>query len=226
MIQTEQHKRKSRILKIREKQILEGLELVKKVHSIYKLKYALYKKMSKEDLDDMLQDCIVEMIRAVDRFDENRGVKLLTYLNPRIRGSLTDTLRKLSKESAMRQPAFMDVSIDFICGEIDNIMSLNKDQAYIKLDKLNLSEDYIQDIFIDISSDSQSYEIFDSLTDLPDVRIYIILSYYVMNKSIKEISKELGFNPDTGWIYRLKREGIDKLKELLIDKKILKEDSL
>lgn len=226
MIQTEQHKQKSLTSKIREKRILEGLELVKKLHSIYKLKYTLYKRMSKEDLDDMLQDCTVEMIRAVDRFDENRGVKLSTYLNPRIRGSLTDTLRKLSKEIAMRQPAAMDVSVDFVCGEIDNIMSLNKEQAYIKLEKLNLSEDHIQDILIDISSDGQSYEIFDSLTNLPDVRIYIILGYYIMNKSIKEISKELGFNPETGWIYRLKREGIVKLKELLIDKKILKEDSL
>lgn len=226
MIQTGQHKPKSQISKLREKRILDGLELVKKLHNAYKFKYSLYKRMSKEDLDDLMQDCTVEMIRAVDRFDEKRGVKLTTYLNPRIRGCLTDAMRKLSKELAMRQPAMMDLSVDFVRGEIDNIMSLDKDQAYIKLEKLNLSEDHIQDIIIDISSDGQSYEIFDSLTLLPDVRIYIILCYYVMNKSIKEISKELGFNPDTGWIYRLKREGIEKLKELLVHKKILKEDSV
>lgn len=226
MNQTELHKKKlQNHLKIREERILSGLELVTKIHNIYTHRYQLFKRFSKDELDDMKQDCVVEMIYAVDRFDPSRNVKLSTYLNPRIQGFFKDELKKSSKLRMLQQTDLVDVSFDFVCKEIDEVLSLNKDQAYLRLDSLNLSNDNIQDILLDVSSDQNSYEIFDSLTLLPDIRIYIILSYYIMNKSIKELSKELGFNPDTGWIYRMKREGIKKLKELLVHKKILKEDT-
>jgi len=226
MTQMEPHKRASTKTQIKRKTlILEGYKLVEKVHAIFVNKYQLYKYLSPDDLADMKQDCVVEMIKAVDRYDSKRGVKLTTYLNPRLQGFFKDQLKKQAKARALRQTDYLDITLDFVCCEIDEVLSLNREQATIRLDQLNISNDVIQDILLDISDNSDSYEIFDSLASLPDTRIYIILGYYVMNKSIKELSKELGFSPDTGWVYRMKREGIVKLQSLLIDKRILKEET-
>lgn len=219
-------KKNSTYKKDREKLILNGLSQVEKVHSIFTYRYQLFKRMSPDDLQDMKQDCVVEMIHAVDRFDVSKNVKLSTYLNPRIQGFFKDYLKKQTKQRAMRELEFLEGSVDFIQGEIDEVLSLNKDQAILLLEKLNITNDIMEDILIDISHNVDSYEIFDSLTALPDTRIYIILGYYVMNKSIKELSAELGFKPDTGWVYRMKREGIEKLQELLVEKRILKEDTI
>jgi RNA polymerase sigma factor (sigma-70 family) len=222
----EPHKEKSTKKRNREKLILAGLKQVEKVHSIFVYRYQLFKRMSKDDLADMKQDCVVEMIHAVDRFDPSKNVKLSTYLNPRIQGFFKDALKKQTKQRALKQIEFIEESIDFICGEMDEVLSLNKEQAIILLEELNITNDNIEDLLIDISHNANSYEVFDSLASLPDTRIYIILGYYVMDKSIKELSTELGFKPDTGWVYRMKREGIEKLQELLVEKRILKEDTI
>jgi len=221
----EQFKKKS--LKTNRKElILKGMKQVETVHSIFMHRYQLFKYMSKEDLADMKQDCIVEMIHAVDRFDPLKNVKLSTYLNPRIQGFFKDFLKKQTKQRALKQVEILEESLDFVCGEMEEVLSLNKEQAIVLLEQLNITSDNMEDLLIDISHNVDSYEIFDSLTTLPDTRIYIILGYYVMNKSIKELSAELGFKPDTGWVYRMKREGIEKLQELLVDKRILKEDTI
>jgi len=219
-----QLKKKFTEIKNREQLILDGLKQVEKVHSIFVYRYQLFKHMSKDDLADMRQDCVVEMIHAVDRFDPGKKVKLATYLNPRIQGFFKDALKKRTKQRALRQAEFATVSVDFVCGEIDEVLALSKEQATVLLEKLNITNDIMEDMLVDISHNVDSYEIFDSLASLPDTRIYIILGYYVMNKSIKELSAELGFKPDTGWVYRMKREGIEKLQGLLADKQILKED--
>ena len=210
--------------KVRKDRILEGFELVKKLHNIYIHRYQLFRYMSKDDLEDIRQDCVVEMIHAVDRFDVSKNVKLTTYLNYRIQGFFKDVFKHYAKQRQLSNKDTLDISLDFVCKEINEILDLNKKQAFLYFSELNVSKkDSIKNVLLDISYTQDSYEIFDSLTSLPDSRIYIILGYYIMNKSIKEISQELGFGPDTGWVYRMKRESIAKLQKLLIKKKMLKE---
>ena len=46
------------------------------------------------DIGDLVQDGVIGLIDAVDRFDEARGIKFETFAERRIRGAMIDALRK------------------------------------------------------------------------------------------------------------------------------------
>src|SRR3990170_626369 len=46
------------------------------------------------DLSDLVQDGVIGLIDAAERFDEARGIKFETFAERRIRGAMIDALRK------------------------------------------------------------------------------------------------------------------------------------
>src|SRR5262245_46521605 len=46
------------------------------------------------DLGDLVQDGVIGLIDAANRFDEDRGIKFETFAERRIRGAMIDALRK------------------------------------------------------------------------------------------------------------------------------------
>src|SRR5919107_2417028 len=46
------------------------------------------------DLGDLVQDGVIGLIDAANRFDEGRGIKFETFAERRIRGAMIDALRK------------------------------------------------------------------------------------------------------------------------------------
>src|SRR5919204_5032229 len=46
------------------------------------------------DLSDLVQDGVIGLIDAAERFDEGRGIKFETFAERRIRGAMIDALRK------------------------------------------------------------------------------------------------------------------------------------
>src|SRR5215203_6715244 len=46
------------------------------------------------DLGDLVQDGVIGLIDAAERFDEARGIKFETFAERRIRGAMIDALRK------------------------------------------------------------------------------------------------------------------------------------
>jgi RNA polymerase sigma factor for flagellar operon FliA len=46
------------------------------------------------DLDDLVQDGVLGLIDAANRFDEGRGIKFETFAERRVRGAMIDALRK------------------------------------------------------------------------------------------------------------------------------------
>jgi RNA polymerase sigma factor for flagellar operon FliA len=74
----------------RERLILEHLPQVKliarKVHQHIQ---------GRVDLDDLISTGVVGLIAAIDRFDPQRGLKLKTYAEHKIRGAILDSLRSL-----------------------------------------------------------------------------------------------------------------------------------
>lgn len=46
------------------------------------------------DLGDLVQDGVIGLIDAADRFDEKRGIKFETFAERRVRGAMIDALRK------------------------------------------------------------------------------------------------------------------------------------
>src|SRR5262249_23320377 len=46
------------------------------------------------DIGDLVQDGVIGLIDAADRFDEGRGIKFETFAERRVRGAMIDALRK------------------------------------------------------------------------------------------------------------------------------------
>jgi RNA polymerase sigma factor for flagellar operon FliA len=46
------------------------------------------------DLGDLVQDGVLGLIDAANRFDEGRGIKFETFAERRVRGAMIDALRK------------------------------------------------------------------------------------------------------------------------------------
>lgn len=72
----------------REKLILEYLPLVKRIVN----RIATHLPATIE-IDDLTTAGIIGLIQAIDRFDQNRGIKLSTFASYRIRGSILEELR-------------------------------------------------------------------------------------------------------------------------------------
>ena len=46
------------------------------------------------DIGDLVQDGVIGLIDAANRFDEGRGIKFETFAERRVRGAMIDALRK------------------------------------------------------------------------------------------------------------------------------------
>ena len=45
------------------------------------------------DVDDLVQEGVIGLLAALDRFDDERGVKFETFAEQRVRGAMIDALR-------------------------------------------------------------------------------------------------------------------------------------
>lgn len=93
----------------RERLILEHLPQVKliarKVHRHIQ---------GRVDLDDIVSTGVVGLIAAIDRFDAQRGLKLKTYAEHKIRGAILDSLRSMdgvSRDDRRRVKQIGDASV-------------------------------------------------------------------------------------------------------------------
>lgn len=203
--------------KEKDKLILEGYSLVVRLHRSFVSTYYLTKYLSKEDIEDMRQDCVIEIIRKINTFDPSRKVKLTTYLTPRIIGFFKDSL---IREKQRRQPD-LEKLLGSITSSIGVVFESNEKGVSKELERLNITNIDIKNLILDLDCSVEVVGIFESLDDKPDVRMQVILGFYLLNKSIKELSNELGYSTQAGWVYRLKREGIEQLKNILRERGIL-----
>src|ERR671910_3898839 len=55
------------------------------------------------DLGDLVQDGVIGLIDAANRFNEDRGIKFETFAERRIRGAMIDALRKDARPRGLRR---------------------------------------------------------------------------------------------------------------------------
>ena len=65
------------------------------------------------------------------------------------------------------------------------------------------------------------YEIIKILPQLSSTGLYVLLSYYILEKPIKEITEELGYSSRSGWVYKIREEALEKIKEQINKKEII-----
>jgi RNA polymerase sigma factor (sigma-70 family) len=188
-------------------QIEEGIKIVNILYNKFMFELQPFKYLSKEDLEDIKQDAYIKMIETIDRYDESRGTQLSTFITPRIRWFFFDCLRKLSREQKIDTDLKVSLAYEWL-KETEGTLD-------ILLNVVQLSNNTSDESLVDLFDSSKGMALIDCLMSLPRDRAYVLLGHYVFDKPIKEISDELGFTIDSGWIYKVKKDSLDYLKKNL-----------
>ena len=192
----------------RQEYIEDGLKTLNYLFNRFVTSHRLFQYMSKEELEDMKQDAVIEMINTIDKFEPERGLMLTTYITPRIIGFFKDFLKQRARICVINMD-ITTVSPNCLAYE-----PLFNEQIIAYFNELNLSETDIKNIWFNITDQLATYQILNAISTLPDNKIYLLLSYYIYHKKIQDIVKDLGFK-SSGWVYRMKRDAIKHLRKQL-----------
>lgn len=196
----------------------EGMDATNKLFNSFVKTHRLRTFLSREDLEDMKQECLIEMIKVIDdKFDAKKGFKLATYLTPRLVGFMKDYIGSIIKR---REPD-NETAVELFAAKIKSVVDLPRDQVSLEVDRLELTNNQVENLMLDLSQYEDGYEIVEALTSLPDACLTVILGYYILDQSIHELSEQYGLSHDAGWLYQVKRDGIETLKQILRDKGVL-----
>ncbi len=196
-----------------------------------------------ENLDDLFQIGVIGLLKAIDNFDFNHGVKFSTYAVPMIVGEIRRYLRDNSKIRIPRslkdiaykalqfkeeyikintkEPTTLEIAEHLGVEEIDVIMALeamlDPVSIYTPIYSSGGDEIYLMDQIeseeYDENKRINSLIIEEGLNRLPDRLKNIIYERYYENKTQVEISEELGISQ--AQVSRLEKQA---LKEILNDK--------
>jgi RNA polymerase sigma factor (sigma-70 family) len=193
----------------------EGMDIVVRVCNFWVNRYQLNNYLSKEDIEDLKQECSLSVLKVIKNFDSTKGVKLASYLRPRIDGTIKDCLAAMNLDNRI----VTELTLIEINSHLDCFRGMTNEQVTIKLDSLNTSR--IKEIVVELGNQDFAREIFDAMLLLGESKKEVIVGYYLLDETIKDMSERHGFSPDSGWMYRLKREGIIRLREILKERGVL-----
>ena len=193
----------------------EGIKIVNILFNKFITTYHPYQYLSKEDLEDIKQDTYIVMLKEIERYDGRN--KLSTFLTQRIKGCFIDCLRSIGRQKEKEA----NLLLENVYTNINSILGMREEEFICYLNMLNLPNNTFKEAFFEISNEQYTNEILEAIFNLPSKRIHILLGYYLLDKSIKDISAELGFNEDSGWVYKMKRESVERLQKILIEKGIV-----
>lgn len=194
----------------------EGIEIVNKLCNKSIAKYFLNSYMSKEDLQDMRQECYIEMLSVIKRYDPKKA-KLGTYLTPRINGYIKDYIEKYNKNKYPDD----ELAVELLEAKILRVKNMTERQITVELDNLHITDYSVKSLLLDLSSCEDAYEVFDALFSLQNQRLSVILGYYVLNHSMKDLTTHKGLSTTSNRLYQIKKDGIEKLKQILREKRVL-----
>lgn len=191
------------------------------------------------DYDDLFQVSSLALLKAIDRFDPDKGLKFSTFATPSILGELKNYFRDKSrmikpgrKNSLLMQkiktavsqlsvknsrtPAAEDIA-EFLNIKIDNILEVMEyNSSVMSLDQsIDDSDTSLYEIIPDTENIFDKFDDRDALKNallkLTDEERKIINKRYVENLSQAEISQQM--NVSQMFISRLEKKIINKLKK-------------
>jgi len=204
---------------IREQIILHYLPLVK--HVVGRL---VHSNFPKNDYEDILNQAVLGLITAVERFDINKGVKFSTYATLRIRGEVLDyfrsrdflprTIRKKYKNieeiaEKMEKLYGRNISDQEIAEKLGmNIEEYNRILEYINIYSMISLEEVLESNLLivkmrenygDNPEDIVNFNeiknlLANSINSLPEKERMVITLYYYEDLTYREISKILGIS--------------------------------
>ncbi|WP_026485896.1 sigma-70 family RNA polymerase sigma factor [Caldanaerobius polysaccharolyticus] len=220
---------KERTIEVRNQIVLYYLPLVKYVIKRILINY------ESSDYDDILNQGILGLIDAVEKYDSSKGVKFETYAVYRIRGEVIDYLRKMDwmprslrkKYKALQE--VVDRCWDKSDSEIAREVGISLDEYYKLLNYANISNILsLEEIFENgtlnippstgtpdkIVEDREMRESLEKFIEgLPEKQKLVLSLYYVEELTYKEIAMILGVTESR--ISQIHSQAIKKLKEFL-----------
>ncbi|MCX7832397.1 MAG: FliA/WhiG family RNA polymerase sigma factor [Actinobacteria bacterium] len=95
------------------------------------------------DIQDLIQNGILGLIDAIEKFDPNRDIKFETYALSRIKGAIIDSLRSL--DWLPRTLRFKVKEIDRVCAELESKLNRPPTEEEIA-EAMNISVEELQQI--------------------------------------------------------------------------------
>jgi len=165
---------------------LEIIERLKPLIYTYIRKYRNFN----DDLEDLYQDGVLEILKIIEDYDFNKGVRFLGYAKLRLRYFYLDRLKYT------------------ISREMESLNSKYKDTD---LEKIDLIVDTRVDIEARIISLDENIELYRAYEKLTKREREVIDYYYIKGLSMVEISEKLGLAYRT--VINNKANGIKRLQK-------------
>jgi RNA polymerase sigma factor for flagellar operon FliA len=123
------------------------------------------------DIGDLVQDGVIGLIDAANRFDEARGIKFETFAERRVRGAMIDALRKDAwPRGVRRQRRELDAAREALRRELGHEPSMADLAARVGSDEKRLSRTIVRINTIEATSPLASAEHVDE-SNLPTVLV-------------------------------------------------------
>ncbi len=159
---------------------------------VYKFDTPLY------DYDDLYSVGYLGLMDAAKKYDPSRGVKFSTFAVPRIRGAITDEIRRLNKASRGKNPPKME-SIEGNRNENDKPIAELADRGLSPLDKTILKD--------------QRLELMKTIARLTEMERQVIYLYYYKGYNMRKIADMIGRTE--GRVSQVHSQAIKRLRNRL-----------
>jgi len=187
------------------------------------------------DIGDLVQDGVIGLIDAANRFDEGRGIKFETFAERRVRGAMIDALRRDAwPRGVRRQRRELDAARETLRRELGYEPSHAELAAKVGSDEKRLSRTILRINTIESTSPLATGEHMDesslppaleeletrervrgAIQSLPWREQKVIGLYYYGEVTMKQIGAEIGVNESR--VSQLHARAIRRLKEQLGD---------
>jgi RNA polymerase sigma factor FliA len=182
------------------------------------------------DLSDLVQDGVIGLIDAAERFDEGRGIKFETFAERRVRGAMIDALRKAAREKLRaelgHEPSLADLAAAIGSDEKrlgKTIVRINTIESTSSLSCAeNVDEGQLPAVLVPAEPERpdlayERNEVKDrvraAIESLPVRERRVIGLYYYGEVTMKEIGAELGVNESR--VSQLHARAIRRLRDAL-----------
>jgi RNA polymerase sporulation-specific sigma factor len=153
-------------------------------------------KANSEVMLDLLQEGIVGLIEAVERFDPDKNIKFTTFAPFRIRGRIINYLDKNKKK---------DVNLDDSTQAMQDLLGMATNFADPTNTQKNVERIAEDDMLINV--------VIQSLNRLSEKEKAVVTGIYIHDKKATDLARELGIS--NSYLSRLQKKGVRRLRGML-----------
>lgn len=153
-------------------------------------------KANNEVMLDLLQEGIVGLIEAAERFDPSKNIKFTTFAPFRIRGRIINYLERNNTK---------DVNLDDSTQAMQELLGMATDFADPTNTKKNVETLAEDDMLLTV--------VLQSLNRLSEKEKAVVTGIYISDKKATDLARELGIS--NSYLSRLQKKGIRRLRGML-----------